>query len=429
MTEAFLSYVWKLRLYNQNGLRTTTGEEVQIVSTGESHTSSGPDFFNAKIKIGDTLWAGNVEIHIKSSDWLKHQHQHDGAYQNIILHVVYEDDIPLINTAGSNIPTLELQKFLDPRLYRNYLLLLGNSRWIPCEKFFPQTDNFVLSNWLDRLLVERLEQKTLPIMQVLENNLHNWEETFYQFLARSFGAKANAEPFELLAKSLPSIILAKYKDKLFQLEALLFGMSGLLNQDFKDDYPVALKKEFQFLQQKHQLKSLPGHLWKFGGLRPPNFPTIRLAQFALMFHQSASGLFSHILEAETKEAYKNMLSVSISGYWKNHYVFDKESKSSNKTLGNPTIYTIIINTIAPVLFVYGNARDIPELKDKALQLLEQLPAETNHIVDHWKSLGVKTKSAHQTQALLQLFNEYCSRKRCLHCAIGSKLVRSNEIND
>jgi len=426
MTEAFLSYVWKMRLYNPNGLRCTTGEEVTVLSTGESHNTSGPDYFNAKIRIGDTLWAGNVEIHINSSDWLKHGHQHDGAYQNIILHVVYDADIPLVNEAGVSIPTLELRQAIDPKLYRNYLLLLSDARWIPCEKFFSQIDGFTLTNWLDRLLVERMEQKTKPIMQVLEQNLHNWEETFYQFLARGLGAKVNAEPFEQLAKSLPAVVLAKYKDHLFQVEALLFGQAGLLEQDFKDDYPNALKKEYRFLQQKHQLQPLPAHLWKFGGLRPPNFPTIRLAQLALLIHQSANGLFSHILETETIETYRNMLHVELSGYWQNHFVFDKESKPTTKHLGSTTIDTIIINTIAPVLFVYGSARDIPELKDKALQLLEQVPPESNSIVDHWKALGMKAENAFQTQAQLQLYNEYCRHKRCLQCAIGNKLVRAND---
>ncbi len=426
MTEAFLSYVWKMRLYNPDGLHCTTGEPVTVLATGESHNTSGPDFFNAKIRIGDTLWAGNVEIHINSSDWLKHGHQHDGAYQNIILHVVYDADIPLVNEAGVSIPTLELRQAIDPKLYRNYLLLLSDARWIPCEKFFPQIDSFTLCNWLDRLLVERMEQKTKPIMQVLEQNLHNWEETFYQFLARGLGAKVNAEPFEQLAKSLPAVVLAKYKDHLFQVEALLFGQAGLLEQDFKDDYPNALRKEYSFLQKKHQLQPLPAHLWKFGGLRPPNFPTIRLAQLALLIHQSANGLFSHILETETIETYRDMFHVELSGYWQNHFVFDKESKPTTKHLGSTTIDTIIINTIAPVLFVYGSARDIPELKDKALQLLEQVPPESNSIVDHWKALGMKAENAFQTQAQLQLYNEYCRHKRCLQCAIGNKFVRAND---
>ncbi|OWY22079.1 DUF2851 domain-containing protein [Sphingobacteriales bacterium UPWRP_1] len=424
MTEAFLWYVWKMRLYKPDALTTTTGEPVAVIQPGEQHNTSGPDFFNAKIRIADTLWAGNVEVHLSASDWLKHRHQHDGAYQNIILHVVHDADVPLVNNSGIPIPTLELRNLIDPKLYRNYLLLLSDTRWIPCEKMITQIDSFTLSNWADRLLIERLEQKVQPVLHALEQNLHNWDETFYRFLARGLGAKVNAEPFEQLAKSLPALVLAKHKDRLFQLEALLFGQSGLLPSEPKEDYPTQLRKEYLFLRQKYNLQPLPGHIWKFGGLRPPNFPTIRLAQLALLIHQSAEGLFSQILEAETIEGYRKLLSASLQGYWQNHFVFDKESRSSAKRMGNAAIDTIIINTIAPMLFVYGTLRDVPQLKDRALQLLEQLPPEINSIIEHWNNLGIKTETAYQTQAFLQLYNYYCRHKNCLQCAIGNKLVRS-----
>lgn len=423
MNEQFLSYLWKMRLYKPDALITTTGEPITVLAPGEAHHTSGPDFFNARIRIADTVWAGNVEIHVRASDWLKHHHQSDRAYQNVILHVVYEADLPLTDANGVTLPTLELRNAFDPKLYRNYQLLLADTRWVPCEKLIHQIDEFTLSNWIDRLMIERLEQKTQPMLQILEQNTWNWEETFFRFLARGLGAKANAEPFEQLAASLPSVILAKHKDRLYQLEALLLGQAGFLNNQHKDVYPQTLYKEYSFLQQKYNLSPLPPHIWKFGGLRPPNFPTLRLAQLALLLHQSPNGLFSHILEGENVAHYRKLLSVSPSDYWSTHYVIDKSSKQSAKSLGNAAIDTIIINTIVPMMFVYGNQRNLPELKDKALQLLEQLEPEENSIIDNWQQLNVKSANAYHTQALLQLYNLYCKNKNCLNCAIGNKLLR------
>ena len=254
MSEKFLAYLWKLRLFEQHNLTSETGENIEILSVGTENTLSGPDFFNAKIRIGDTIWAGNVEIHQKASDWLKHQHQYDKAYDNIILHLVYEADFAVKRFDGSVIPTLALKNRFAPHLYRNYLLLLSDTKWIPCEKLIHEIDNFTWLTWTDRLLIERLQQKTTPILQSLQHNQHSWEETFYQFVARSFGAKANAIPFELLAKSLPLVVLGKHKKQLFQLEALLFGQAGLLDKDFVDEYPNKLKKEYHFLQKKFLYK-------------------------------------------------------------------------------------------------------------------------------------------------------------------------------
>ncbi|MGB1204971.1 MAG: DUF2851 family protein [Chitinophagales bacterium] len=422
MSENFLAYLWKLRLFEQNNLTSETGEKISILSVGTENTLSGPDFFNAKIRIDDTVWAGNVEIHQKASDWLKHQHQHDKAYDNIILHLVYEADIAIKRADESVIPTLALQNRLAPNLYRNYLLLLSDTKWIPCENLIHEVDDFTWLTWIDRLLIERLQQKTAPILQSLQQNQNSWEETFYQFVARSFGAKANAIPFELLAKSLPLVVLGKHKKQLFQVEALLFGQAGLLDKTFKDEYPNKLKNEYLFLQKKFNLTPLSAHIWKFGGLRPPNFPSVRLAQFAALIHQSSS-LFSKVLNTVKLKDYKDLFQVQISNYWQTHYVFDKLSKKRKKTLGQSALNSIIINTIIPIMFVYGNQRDMLQFKEKPLQLLEEIAAEKNSIIKKWNALGISTKSAYDTQALLQLKNEYCKHQKCLSCVVGNKLIR------
>ncbi len=296
MTEEFLQYIWKLRLFDKN-LNLTSGEECQIIDVGTHNLDSGPDFFNARIKFDNTIWAGNVEIHTKSSDWFTHEHQLDKAYDNIILHVVYDDDKPIKRKNGEQIPTIELRNRFDKKLFETYNDFMTNRNWIPCEKMITEVDRFVLNNWIDRLMVERLENKSGEIEDRLKFNGNNWEETFYQFLARNFGFKVNSAPFELLAKSLPLNYLGKHKNNKFQIEALLLGQAGLLTKKYKDEYPKTLQKEYLFLQKKYKLTPIDPHLWRFMRMRPSNFPTIRLAQFADLVYRS-SHLFSKIIETE-----------------------------------------------------------------------------------------------------------------------------------
>lgn len=423
MSEDFLLYIWQFRLFDHQNLYAESGEKVEILSYGKRNEQSGPDFFNGKVKIGETTWAGNIEMHLKSSDWLRHQHQHDEAYENVILHVVLEADCVITDKQGNTVPTIALQDRLPHNIHKNYLRLQASKHWIPCQEVIGNVPEFTISAWLDRLLVERLQRKTQPILASLEANKHSWENTFYQVLARAFGAKFNADPFEALAKSLPLVVLGKHKDKLLQVEALLFGQAGLLNVDFKEEYPQRLKKEYGFLKQKFSLTPLHAHTWKFGGLRPPNFPTIRIAQFAALVHQS-SGLFSQVLEIQTIADFQNLFAVQLSDYWDTHYVFDKASSKRRKSLGKSTINSLLINTIAPILFIYGKERGKPKFEEKAFTLLETLPQESNTIIKKWTALGIAAKSAFESQALLQLKNEYCSQKRCLECAIGNKVMRS-----
>ena len=421
--EEFLHFVWENRLFFPDNLETIEGEPLEILNAGRRNTNAGPDFFNAKIRIGETTWAGNIEIHRKASDWEKHNHTDDKSYDNVILHVVEKADQKITRENGSEIATLEMAW---PEQYtRNYQKLLDARTWIACQEHFHRIDPVILQLGFNRLMIERLENKTDEITQRLEQNQQNWNETFYQMLARMFGFKVNAVPFELLAKAIPMNILAKHKNNLFQLEALLFGASGLLNEElFGDDYFMELQKEFGFLYKKYNLKPVQSHLWKFMRLRPGNFPTIRISQLAALIHRS-QGLFSKILETENAEDLKTLFRVKASEYWNSHYRFNKTSpRRQTKDLGENSIDTIIINVIVPFLFVYGEKQNQHHLKNRALEFLEELPPENNSIIEKWKNLGVSARSAFETQALLQLKNIHCSKKKCLNCPIGNKLVKN-----
>lgn len=422
MKEKFLHYVWRHKRFDLTDLQTTEGESIKLIQSGENNQNAGPDFLNSKIQIGETIWAGNVEIHLKSSDWLAHNHQHNKAYNNVILHVVLEEDRPIFRTSGERIPCLELRNRIPSNLSKIYLRLLNNEHWIPCQYHFFQVSEITKNLWLDRMLVDRLEEKTKAIEQRLEENKGDWEATFYQFLAKNFGLKVNAEPFEMLAQSLPHIILGKHKNNRLQIEALLFGQAGLLEKEFQDDYPKRLRKEYHFLQKKYSLHPLSETSWKFLRMRPANFPTIRLAQFASLIVQSVH-LFNKILEIENVAEVEKLFQVQLADYWLTHYVFDKESTKRNKSLGKSAIYLIMINTVVPFLFLFGKRKEEDSFKDKAFRFLEALKPEKNIIVSSWMDLGQEPDSAYQTQALLQLKNRYCDHKKCLDCSIGNSILK------
>ncbi len=421
MKEEFLHFIWEHRLFDKTDLKTVDGEKLEIISTGQPNSNSGPDFFNARIRIGETTWAGNIEIHQKSSHWYQHRHETDAAYDNVILHVVELHDKPVV-IRNHQIPALEIK--YSPAILENFEQLLKSKRWIACEDRLPEVDPFVLRFWFSSLMIERLQAKTSSILELLQQNKNNWNETFYQLLARNFGMKINAIPFELLAKSLPLSILSKHKNDLFQIEALLFGQSGLLNETLLgDDYYLSLRNEYSFLYKKYGLSGIEAHLWKFMRLRPVNFPTIRIAQLAMLIHRS-SALFSHILESETLEELKNLFDVATSEYWETHYRFNKTSGKLKKTFGETAFHNLVINTIVPMLFVYGDQHLDQAIKDRALRLLESLPPESNQIIKKWNELGIDSQSAFETQALIQLKNCYCELKKCLHCQLGAKIITS-----
>lgn len=425
-TEDFLHYLWKFKLFDMNGLQTTHGEKIEILSAGMHNFDSGADFQNARLRIGDTVWAGNVEIHLTSSDWHKHHHTHDNAYNNVILHVVYKHDEDIPGTDGKPLPTLELHSRIPADLYLRYHnLAYGNQQIIPCEGSISTVKGMSIQNWLTRVLVERLEKKSGAVIDRLKLNKGDWEETFYQFLAANFGFKVNALPFELLAKSLPQNVLAKNKHNSLQIEALVFGQAGFLQDDFVDEYPRKLKAEYAYLQKKYNLNPVEKHLWKFMRLRPQNFPTIRLAQFAALVLQS-NHLFSKILEtAQMPQLRKLFSNIVVNDYWTNHYRFDAESKPAAKSFGDASVDLLLLNTVSLFLFSYGNHLQQQNYVYRSLELLGALPVESNNIVNDFKDLGVKAKTAFESQALLELRNNYCNHKKCLQCGVGNEILKLN----
>lgn len=426
MREDFLHFLWRTRRFDLSNLQTTAGQSLEILDFGDyNRLDAGADFQNAKIQIDGLIWFGNVEMHVKSSDWLAHGHQHDKAYSNVILHVVYDDDVPIAtDTEGGTLPCLVLKNRIPEGIFQNYWSLLNNEHWIPCQHHFYKVSQITKDLWLERLLVERLERKTEAIAVAFERNQGDWEETFWQFIAHYFGSKVNAEPMEMLAQRIPHLVLAKHKNQLSQIEALLFGQSGLLDDDFTDEYPKALKKEFLFLQKKHNLTAnVSKTMWKFSRLRPRSFPTVRLAQLAALVHRS-SHLFSKIIAPVPVSDLKILFDVEVSDYWHEHFVFDTPSVYSEKKLGKETIDLLLINVVAPFLFFYGKTRQEETMKDRALELLDNLKPEKNVITEGWQKLVVEIKNAAQTQSLIQLKTEYCDKKQCVNCAIGVAILKN-----
>ena len=422
MREDFLHFVWRLGRFRWQGLRATTGDPIEIVDLGRHNSNAGPDFLDARLRIGDTLWAGNVEMHLRSSEWLAHRHQDDPNYDNVILHVVLDEDVVIHHPYGERIPCLNLRPYLPVGLARQYLRLMRSEQWVPCQNQLYTVPDVTRSLWLDRLLVERLEERTATLVERLRYNKADWEETFYQSLAWGLGLKVNADPFLMLAESLPLKTLIRHKNSLLQIEALLFGQAGLLSETFVDEYPRTLQKEYQFLQAKYQLQPLAATHWKFMRMRPANFPSVRLAQWATLIYRTGQ-LFSKMLVAQNLTEIENAFSVELSNYWQTHFRFDKASKKSSKSLGKTRVHLLVINIIAQFLFLYGKERGYERYQERALTLLEAVPAESNHIIAQWEGLGMVAHQAAQSQALLQLKNSYCDHKRCLDCAIGCHILK------
>jgi hypothetical protein len=421
MTEEFLHYISQYRLYSPD-LFLQTGELLEVLHPGIHNTDSGPDFFNAKIRIGETIWAGNIEVHIQSSDWKRHNHQFDPSYDNVILHVVWRDDIPVYRSDGAAIPTLVLDGLYNENSWKNYLRFMSSQQWIPCGSMISTVDPFIRNAWFDRVLVERLERKALQVEHILLLTNNNWAQTFYRLLARNMGFKLNNQAFEMLAQSLPFQFLAKHANDLFQLEAMIFGQAGLLQADFVDEYPLKLKNEYKFLQQKFDLAPIDSHLWRFMRLHPGNFPTLRLAQFASIIHHS-NAIISGLFNSNNVTAYRKLFGAEASEYWNTHYTFDKLSASRKKSLGQSSIDLLIINLVAPILVAYGRRRSDPEMTEKPIDLLMQLKGEENSIIHEWAKLGIHVENAASTQALLEMKTNYCDAKKCLTCRIGNELLK------
>ena len=423
MSEAFLHYLWQFQYFDKNELQTTSGDSIQVYNPGIRNAHAGPDFQNARIKIGGMEWIGSAEIHIQASGWMDHKHDRDPAYDNVILHIVWDNDMVIRRSDGSLMPTFVLANRVDQKCFLDYQRLINSPEQIPCAQFIDQVNAIVRISMLDKVVIERLESKSVRILEILEKSRNDWEETCFQSLARSFGYKINADPFQQLARLLPYKVLRKHSDKLLHVEALLFGQAGFLEENIENDYYRLLRREYTLLRQKYSLsqRRLSKVQWKFLRLRPANFPTIRLAEFAALIF-SRPLLFSTILEATTYRDLENVFSVRQSEFWSEHYTFTKVTSEHVSGLGASSIGTIIINGVAPLLVAYGKSKGEQQYIDRAVAILQQAPSEVNTIVSQWKNLGMRCKTAFDSQALIELQNSYCSKRRCLDCKIGTSLI-------
>jgi hypothetical protein len=424
MKEEFLHYLWKYNLYDTESLIDSNGNKIIVINPGEYNRDSGPDFFNARISIAGTIWAGNVELHICASHFDMHGHQSDPAYNNVILHAVVQNDRKVFNRNGEEILTIELK--FDSSLYDSYSDLLNTPYIIACQKELNHVDRFLILHWLNSLLIERFHDKSEHILKIYEDTGNDWEETFYRLICRYFGFRVNTEPFEMLARTLPFRLVLKHADSRFQVEALLFGTAGLLDEGlFKeaisDEYYLELIKEFRILKAKYSIQPIDGWIWKFSRIRPANFPTLRISQLASMLSDSG-GRFTKVIEAAGTDQLRMLFNVSASEYWSTHYVFGKKCRKATKNSGSQATDIVLINAVIPLLFVYGMKRDSPEIRERAISMLEKISCEENIIIDEWKASGIEAESAFYSQSLIQLRNEYCKKRRCLECRIGSKLI-------
>lgn len=424
MNESFLHYVWQMQYFRKEELATTRGEPLVIFKAGTSNPHAGPDFLHARLRIGDLEWNGHVEVHVRASDWLVHQHQHDAAYENVVLHVVWDADRDILRADQTAIPCLALKEKVDDALLLSYRKLANSSAQIPCARSFATVPEIYKTTMLERAVVERLEQKAQVILTTLAAHHQDWEQTAYQVLARNFGFKVNAEPFGRLAEVLPWKILAKYRDNPLQVEALLFGMAGFLENPITDDYYIRLQTEFQALERLHGLHGhkLPVAMWRFLRLRPANFPTVRLAQFSAWL-SSQPGLYGPLVEATQADGLIRLFSCCAGSYWHHHYRFGKKARAYSPALGRDSIENIIINTVAPLQAAAGKWYGQQELIERACGLLQQVPAEKNQITRQWQSLNLKAGNAFESQAGIQLYRQYCEQRRCFQCAIGTQLLK------
>ncbi|MDR2011347.1 MAG: DUF2851 family protein [Bacteroidales bacterium] len=422
MNEEFLHFIYKHRLW-KNSIKLTSGKKIEIIDTGIPNYNSGPDFFNAKIKTDDTIWAGNVEIHINSSDWYRHKHDQDLSYDNVILHVVFNHDKEIKYKNGQDIPTWEMR--FDHALYNNYSKLKNNDSDIPCTNYIELIDKSKISLFLEKLAIERLKEKTEYIYELLSQTKNNWEHVFYIILARTFGFGTNALPFEQMARNTPINIIRKYSGNIFVIEALLFGQSGLLDENADDEYAAILKKEYDFLRKKHKLNPIPAEMWKKAKIRPVNFPTVRIAQFSRLltnFHD----LFSVATNISQAKNLKKYFETEPSEYWRSHYVFGKHTEKGTTGIGSGMSDIIIINTIIPFMFCFFTNYHSADPHEIAISWLNNIKPENNKNVRVWKKLGIIPDTAFESQALIQLKNNYCDMKKCLDCNIGYEIMK--EIN-
>ena len=418
--EQLLHYVWKHKIFPLKELKTTTGQQVEVIDTGLANTDAGPDFFNAKLKLDGVLWIGNIEIHERSSDWFKHGHHADAGYNSVILHIASEIDTEISRSNGERIPQIQL---ICPEAVRtNYKELLETDSYPPCYRIIPSLPPFTAHSWMTALQMERFEQKATLLNERLKRCQGNWEDAFFITLARNFGFGLNGDAFETWAHRLPFRAVDKHRNDLFQIEAIFFGQAGILEDSDGDGYYLRLKKESTYLQHKFGLIPMDASLWRFLRLRPANFPHIRIAQLACLYHR-AYGLLSRIMETETLQGVRDILKGGTSEYWLTHYTFGGSSPSRPKTLSNTSLDLLIINTVVTFLYAYGLHKGNRVLCARAGSFLEELKAENNYITRMWEQCGMKASNAADSQALIQLKKEYCDKKKCLYCRIGYEYLK------
>lgn len=425
MHESFLQFLWNYQLFNKHDLRTETGEPVQVIRAGTLNTNAGPDFSEARLLIDGVEWVGQVELHLRASDWLLHGHQTNRAYDAVVLHVVWQHDATVVRTDGTPIPTLALEGRTDGRLLHKYQYLVHNAQAIPCQAQFGQVPALYVRQALDAAVDRRLRKKAGVALQLLRTNRGDWEETAYQLLAQTMGTKVNAAPFLQLARALPLKLLRKHGNSLLQMEALLFGQAGLLEPAFADAYPNALQREYAFLRHKYGLEAsqVSAVAWKWARLRPANFPEVRIAQLAALLHERKN-LFASFLEITRTTDLPAALRVAPSAYWQRHYQFDKPSAKSQSSFGAASRENLLINAVAPLLTAYAIEKDEMNFYAEAVQLLERLPAEENRITRDWQALGLPVANAFDSQGSIELFNHCCSENQCLHCPVGFYLLKN-----
>ena len=420
LNEQLLQFIWQHRYFNTQQLTLTTGEPLAILIPGQHNTNQGPDFLQARIKINNNVWAGHIELHTHASHWHKHKHSHDAHYDNVILHVVWYADM-LIEHNGKPIPTLELHDKVPKILLEQLQHLMNQPKPLPCSYAMAQVPHLVWQSWKDSMLIERLKYKTQAIEQMLHQTKRHWETCLWWLMARYFGQTANADAFEQIAQSIPLTIIGKHKNQIHQLESILFGQAGLLNDNFKEDYPIMLAKEYKYLQHKHKLQA-PKILLHFLRMRPLNFPTVRLAQLAMLLHK-ASHLFSISIETDDIQVVRSIIQVQANDYWHYHYQLDEPTSYKPKRVGKDMADRLLINVIIPIVFAYGHLQQNTAIIEKALYWLQHIPVEKNNIVTIWKKNGVDMQHAADSQALLTLYSEYCQQKRCLQCAVGHSILK------
>lgn len=419
--EKLMQYVWKHRLWRSEDMVTNTGKKVRVVDPGLLNTDAGPDFFNAKIEIDGHMWVGNVEMHYRATDWKRHRHDSDKAYDSVILHVVAKDDAPVRRTNGELIPQLVLE--VSPQFNADYASLVGATIEVPCATKIKQVPHLTIVEWVEGLAFERLHGKVERIHQLLDSFNGSWEDVCYVTLARNFGFGINNDAFERLARRTPLRLLGKHSDSVLQIEALLFGQAGMLDaqKPGMDSYYNQLCTEYAFLSNKFQLTPMEKESWKLFRIRPQNFPYRRIAMLA-QFIEGGFRMMNRILEAEGEKEMRALFEVELSGYWTKHYTFGKPNERATATLSRSSIDIILINTVAPLLYAYGELTGNYEMTDKAIKLLEDLRAESNSIVSHFVSYGIDCPDALTSQALVQLKREYCDARKCIYCKIGHHLL-------